>query len=402
MKNFNFEYKGNYLQYKDPHGNKMIITEGLINETASGPVVQFSDGADNIPVKSMMVAMNPIQDLHGQEYPWYAGGGKNLFKNPNAPYTNQGVTFTPNTDGSITISGAANTTAALYTAPLPFEIPVGTPVTISLNNESISSFVGARLVNLRTGSQQFGTTVICDEIEKTATVTETFTATQVNLFVRTNHPDIDNFTVKIQFEIGSDATEWTPYENICPISGREVVNIWREDSYDETAEPAVTVQLGDTIYGGTLDVVSGLLTVDMATVDLGTLDWGYSEEDSRFYYSGIDYKRPIRDSDIANAICSIYKVTKLDTLNNGTICLYTDGNIYVKDIRYSDAVSFRNAMDGVQLCYELAHPITVQLNPEQLTTLLGDNYIWTDADSVSVGYVADIKLYIQNVISDSI
>ena len=41
-------------------------------------VASFSDGADNLPMK-VVASVNPVQDLHGYDYPWPAGGGKNLF-----------------------------------------------------------------------------------------------------------------------------------------------------------------------------------------------------------------------------------------------------------------------------------------------------------------------------------
>lgn len=49
-----------------------------IYETASGEIASFSDGADDLPMKSCVVKMEPIQDLHGYDSPWPAGGGKNL------------------------------------------------------------------------------------------------------------------------------------------------------------------------------------------------------------------------------------------------------------------------------------------------------------------------------------
>ena len=47
----------------------------VITETASGSIASFSDGADNLPLKSLVVNINPVQDLHGQESPYPAGGG---------------------------------------------------------------------------------------------------------------------------------------------------------------------------------------------------------------------------------------------------------------------------------------------------------------------------------------
>ena len=55
-------------------------------------------------------------------------------------------------------------------------------------------------------------------------------------------------------------------------------------------------------------------------------------------------------------------------------------------------------MSGVQLVYELATPQTYQLTPQEIiTTLLGQNNIWSDTGSSTVEYPADTKLYIQKI-----
>lgn len=47
-------------------------------DIASGSIVTIPDGADNTPVKSMIVDIEPQQDLHGYDYPWPSGGGPNF------------------------------------------------------------------------------------------------------------------------------------------------------------------------------------------------------------------------------------------------------------------------------------------------------------------------------------
>ena len=63
------------------------------------------------------------------------------------------------------------------------------------------------------------------------------------------------------------------------------------------------------------------------------------------------------------------------------------------------ADAFKSAMSGVQLCYELATPTTIQLTTQQIDSLLGRNSVWADSGDVTVEYIADTKLYIQKVIS---
>ena len=62
-------------------------------------------------------------------------------------------------------------------------------------------------------------------------------------------------------------------DNVRPISGWTEANVWVKPTYDPTANPTAALQLGQTVYGGTIDVTKGVLTVDMAIVDLGTANW---------------------------------------------------------------------------------------------------------------------------------
>ena len=55
-----------------PDGAPAII------ETASGAVASFDNGADGMSVQKLIINIEPKQDLHGYNYPWPAGAGKNL------------------------------------------------------------------------------------------------------------------------------------------------------------------------------------------------------------------------------------------------------------------------------------------------------------------------------------
>lgn len=186
-----------------------------------------------------------------------------------------------------------------------------------------------------------------------------------------------------QLEVGSTATAYEPY----------------------TTPLTITTQLGQTVYGGTLDVVSGRLVVDRAMVDLGTLNWLYSSGTQRMYSTGINSvsKHPTSDTVVANILCENYATdTDAHTASHTSdkICaLGSTGILYVYDSAYTDAVTFKIAMNRVQLVYELATPITVQLTPTEVKTLLGTNNVWADSGEVEVTYKADIQKYIDKQIS---
>ena len=67
----------------------------------------------------------------------------------------------------------------------------------------------------------------------------------------------------------------------------------------------------------------------------------------------------------------------------------------MKDTAYTDKDAFKTAMDGVQLVYPLATPITYQLDPVTINTLKGVNNLFADCGDVKLlTYPCDTKLYI--------
>jgi hypothetical protein len=163
------------------------------------------------------------------------------------------------------------------------------------------------------------------------------------------------------------------------------------EPYNPNSE-AITIQLGDTYYGCKLDVVSGVLTVDRACVDLGTLNWSYTSSSGRSLFTSndiTDYKHTGANDIPVNAICECFVIVPMSSIFvNGQMGM--DGDVaknrtIICDNRYSSASDFKTAMNGVQLVYELATPITIQLTPTAVSSLLGQNNIWADTGDVLDG-----------------
>lgn len=117
-----------------------------------------------------------------------------------------------------------------------------------------------------------------------------------------------------QLELGTTPTAYEPYSG---------------DTY------AITFPTeAGTVYGGTLDVTNGVLTVDRANIAS---------------YNG-------------------------ETLPGEWI---SDRDVYAPGI---------TPTIGAQVVYTLAAPITYQLTPQQINTLIGENNIWADTGDVDVEY----------------
>ena len=203
-----------------------------------------------------------------------------------------------------------------------------------------------------------------------------------------------------QIEQGSTATAYEPYTNICPISGRTECDTYVSPTTSEQDATVYTTDLGRTVYGGTLDVVSGVLTVDRANIDMGSLTWTYSN--SFFRTDGITatVKRPPNNQTKVNAICSAYPIMTWTAIS-GTdtdLAVDTTGRMIVANPNITSLSDFQTAINGVQLCYELATPTTYQLTPTEVSLLLGENNVWSDGD-VTVVYNADIQRYIEKKLS---
>lgn len=167
-----------------------------------------------------------------------------------------------------------------------------------------------------------------------------------------------------------------------------------------------TIDLDGTRYGCTLDVVSGVMTVDRVNVDMGDLNWTYqalSGDRNGFTVSISDLKEATSGSDLLPAISSCYKPVRYnDTWANGVMSYFypTGKTIIVINNDYTDATDFKTAMNGVQLVYELATPITIQLTPTQVKSLLGTNNVWADTGNVfDAEYIRDATTIINSLIA---
>lgn len=190
--------------------------------------------------------------------------------------------------------------------------------------------------------------------------------------------------------------------NVRPISGHTSVSVTVSPTASPSDGTTYTTALGRTVYGGTLDVLSGALTVDRAMADLGTLTWGKasgSASNVRFYSLSLQsvIKKMPDNNTAGNIICSDYENTTANKGYSGkvhpAITEDRDGTISVYNEAYASvtASEFKTAMRGVQLCYELATPQTYQLTPQQINTLMGNNAVIVDgASAIEVVYLSHV------------
>jgi hypothetical protein len=188
----------------------------------------------------------------------------------------------------------------------------------------------------------------------------------------------------------SQAGSGTPSpSNIRPISGytEEVISV--KDSTDTTQE-TYTTAFGQTVYGGTLDVLTGELTITHAVADLGSLTWRYDSTNFRFSTNDLAGQYKFLGARLTPFLSSIYDTLyhnePFDVNWNYVVYSGVASSVYIHNHDYTDATAFKTAMSGVQLYYELATPTTIQLTPQKVKTLVGENHI-----SANTGDVLECK-----------
>ena len=497
----------------------------MIYDTASGDIASFPDGADGLPVKDLTVGIEPVQDLHGYENPWPAGGGKNkavisaaTIQKPSwyqggwsgvSVNNNNGITQTKGyNDGGaggfvITLSEGVYTVSLTYNGNESCVLHIvswnGTESTLLCDNVTMIKN-GARFV--------YSFTVPAGSIEISIRPTKNGSAQGVPY----NFDDI-------QVEAGSTATAFAPYSNICPISGWTGCNVTRmgknllrlvesemystggwnrwfpnpitkpgtytiscqssfggtgnkgakiifvaekgsdtavgseiapssfgdestsatftvteeqanagyiefqmrsaRSTYDSIVSGRLQIELGSTatsyepysgttipiswqseagtVYGGTLDVTSGVLTVDRAMKIMNGSETWRTGVTNKYY---TDISITIAE---ASAISNIGVLVTPASLSS----LTKDGEFVVQGKNDPRIIFYSSlSLDGwqtylgsnnAQLLFKLATPLVVQLDSVTVTTLLGQNNVWSDTGSSTVEYPADTKLYIQKI-----
>ena len=74
-----------------PHSSKTNTSSTVQPNTLAMSIASFSDGADGMPVKKLVAQIEPVQDLHGYDHPWPAGGSKNKLPDLTFYGTEKGV-----------------------------------------------------------------------------------------------------------------------------------------------------------------------------------------------------------------------------------------------------------------------------------------------------------------------
>lgn len=113
------------------------------------------------------------------------------------------------------------------------------------------------------------------------------------------------------------------------------------------------------------EIVGNKAIKRIGVVDMGTLEWGYTGSGSEQFYATIfDMVKMTKNSDIPDIITTDFETVPFSTLqetdNKRVISARSSSSAYtgvtVREPSYTDAATFKSAMSGVLLYYELATP----------------------------------------------
>lgn len=438
----------------------------------SGEIASFeTDSVNN--VSSLKVNMEPIQDLHGYDKPWSGGNGANIIDvdNPLTFTTTKTVTFAkPIPSGTTVYTYASSHTYATE--------PSSGTKTIAMRFEDANNQVVGITYATNTGT--YNTTLTGD-------------AVRVLLYSNGyNYTDSAGVTVTVADLMLSKSaiTSYSPYSNICPISGWDSVSAnvmgknlfngeymemyrlpypipkrtWVTASaktsgatqiyyYDENGEQidyftlnvtdpndssrkyrtfqisqyesmavpyyimfknytatemqfeiaesasslpspyeaptTYTTDLNQTVYGGTLDLVTGVLTVDRAMIEPTSIRSVGQNGDGKYYWVVQTLTPLAPESNVGDLRSNLFKT---GAAVSGGNCYITGYGKYIVAVPVDQTLNTKELADDwmqenhPQFCYLIKEPQTYQLTPHQIQTLVGQNNVWSDAGDVDVTF----------------
>ena len=356
--------------------NRIAFGSYVVEESA-GAIASFTDGADNIPMKNVLVHIEPVQEGSGDPSPdnvrpitgWTACEmtrcGKNLL---NASDYENVTRNTLNAELSQKIQDVIAKGANVFTIS-------GNTAAVQVDGNSISFII-------EYADGILDTTVIYRGSENSSGALtgdwNVSTNPQKSIkYVRFggNTGSAQCTLTNLQIELGSTATDYEPYH---------------ADTYDIT----FPTEAG-TVYGGTLDVTSGELVVDRAMVDLASLTWELRS--SGLYRSTEipDIKTVDKQNVRVNGIAEKYIVDSYTRAKDNLSAFYLGMDSNNKRVFVSGGSSGSGSF-----VYELATPITYTLTPQEITSLLGANNLWADTGDSEISYCVDPTLLLDNESSE--
>lgn len=375
-------------------------TEAFPVESASGAFASFSDGADGVPIKSMTVQIDPVQDGSGDPSPSnvraISGWTKSIIyrtgKNLVDAYHDDTLTATGYSNYTLNQGVVTVTGNTLFGFVVPVRAGVSYNFSFLKGDTSNNINLRVREYSEKPSSMNDASYIampVNNGFSSSARCQVTYTPSAMTRWVwfgffRNGVPSGNSMTIsEFQIEVGTSFTEYTPFVSR---------NTYTIEFPSEAG----------TVYGGELTVAddgSGTLTVNKEMVTISQITW------SRVYLSGhyVFRSNSLYGTASQQGWCECYNVvTGVSAPNVPDDCILLRSNtwdsnnrIAIRDDTYEDATAFKNAMGSYKIVREAKNPATYQLTAPQVRTLLGLNNIWADTGDISLEYHADPTIFVE-------
>lgn len=399
-----------------------------VEKTIKAAIVHITDALAK-PVKRLIAYINPVQDLHGYEHPWPAGGGANIW---DEEWVNG---YWSATTGRLVLAPTSRTIASKNKIP----VQGNTQYYCLLQYLTVFQFDGQGNFTSSSVSGLFTTNADTVEI-----------AFHKGTYFPESGDKVYNHDIAINYP--ATVMTYSPYSNICPISGWTGVNVtrtgfnqWDEEVVQNKRIAQTTGQQQQSITRDSFCSKNYMpclpnMPLYVYSPILVNIYW-YDADKNYITYFGrcqnLKLKAPSEaaffkidsrdnsDGIYRNNIC----INLSDPAKNGT---YEPGHVVTIPISWQSSAGtvYGGTLDvttgvltvnmaniasydgetlpgewisdrdvyaagttpttGAQVVYKLATPQTYQLTPTEVTTLLGQNNIWHDANGeTEVTYMAD-------------
>ena len=344
-------YTSKPIRWANTNGNLAIDLKNLTQDTAYTFTLKPLICKNNVTPIAWTPYSN-ICPITGHTETNVTRTGKNLIPKLQSVVKYNGITFAPNPDGSISISGTATGNAFCNIVTSDYLLKAGT-YTLS-GGQSNNVLVFVRYNNTA------GTAFLQSTGAKQTSVTDVDITVGIGIRIASG-TTIDTILYP-QLELGSTATDYEPYQG-------------------ETYPITFPTEAG-TVYGGYVDVTNGKLVVDRAMANVtATADNGIASGNQQ-----IAFTAPGKKGGLTNFVSNLFKNSAGAYGMTGrvsTAVVEFRVPLDVLNVTASDSSATRMAAfaewfsnNPTQLCYELATPIEYDITPQQIALLKGYNNVW--------------------------
>ena len=292
--------------------------------------------------------------------------GANLVRVARAYSSKNGITYTENADGTVHAKGTASAESLSAGNPITYlaEADARCLYTLPIGQYNIRNISGGRIyyqIIKADLSANISTQTLAVGNETNVTLTEPSV-----IYIRVDLARGTVIDADIEVTVVKGTTALTPYVP------------WESDKY--------TTTLGTTVYGGTLDVVSGVLTVTHAIATIGSssnIGWNSS---GWFWWTSLTNKKYGQFNQIASFATQWNSTEALANMPDGYMRGgLNEATVYFKYNDYAgDVNGVKTALTGQTVVYELASPTTTTLTAQQINALLGANNVWSNGGEVNI------------------